>query len=134
MLFAISDINNAAEDDFADVPADDVESDEEDVAPVSFPVRASVTIEKVRRIHLFEPHNVIPWLVNQPLRRMAKVRLPLTRLHKTVLLSLNPYFITRMESLQLSKVLKLTGNAVVYTLDPNSLNLMKVSKHCLSAT
>jgi len=46
VLFAISDINNAAEDDFADVPADDVESDEEDVAPVSFPVRASVTIEK----------------------------------------------------------------------------------------
>jgi len=46
-LFAISDINNAAEDDFADVPADDAEGDEEDVAPVSFPVRASVTVEKV---------------------------------------------------------------------------------------
>jgi complement component 1 Q subcomponent-binding protein len=47
ILFAISDINNAPEDDFAEVPADDVEGDEEDVAPVSFPVRASVTIEKV---------------------------------------------------------------------------------------
>ncbi|CAO3685919.1 unnamed protein product [Umbelopsis ramanniana] len=46
VLFAISDINNAAEDDFADVPADDAEGDEEDVAPVSFPVRASVTVEK----------------------------------------------------------------------------------------
>ncbi|KAG2184547.1 hypothetical protein INT43_000456 [Umbelopsis isabellina] len=48
VLFAISDINNAAEDDFADVPAEDVEGgdEEEDVAPVSFPVRASVTVEK----------------------------------------------------------------------------------------
>jgi hypothetical protein len=46
-LFAISDINNAADDDFADVPADDVEGEDDDVAPVSFPVRASVTIEKV---------------------------------------------------------------------------------------
>ncbi|KAH8554522.1 mitochondrial glycoprotein [Umbelopsis sp. PMI_123] len=46
VLFAISDINNAADDDFADVPADDVEGEDDDVAPVSFPVRASVTIEK----------------------------------------------------------------------------------------
>lgn len=58
VLFAISDINNAAEDDFADVPADDVEGDEEDVAPVSFPVRASVTVEKVRFVHLrMDPTN-----------------------------------------------------------------------------
>jgi hypothetical protein len=55
VLFAISDINNAAEDDFADVPAEDVEGgdEEEEVAPVSFPVRASVTIEKV--IWCFDP-------------------------------------------------------------------------------
>jgi hypothetical protein len=55
-LFAISDINNAAEDDFADVPAEDAEGDEEDVAPVSFPVRASVTVEKVNTSVL--PHSI----------------------------------------------------------------------------
>lgn len=48
-MFSISDINNASPDGF--LPEDDMveaENDEEEEA-VSFPVRASVTIEKVKK-------------------------------------------------------------------------------------
>lgn len=46
VLFSISDINNGSNDDF--LPEDDmVEAETEEEESVSFPVRASVTIEKV---------------------------------------------------------------------------------------
>jgi hypothetical protein len=41
-LFSISDINNAAPEEFLPEGVEDEE------APVNFPVRASVTVEKVR--------------------------------------------------------------------------------------
>ena len=49
VLFSISDINNGASDEF--LPEDDMIEEEE---AVSFPVRASVTIEKVSQLSIKE--------------------------------------------------------------------------------
>lgn len=49
-MFSISDINNATPDEF--LPEDDMVQAEGEEEAVSFPVRASVTIEKVKDLEI----------------------------------------------------------------------------------
>lgn len=91
-MFSISDINNASPDGF--LPEDDMvdnESEEDDEA-VSFPVRASVTIEKVKHKRERVLESVYSSSEND---RMVKVLSPLTPLLKMVKLPLKVSCITR---------------------------------------
>lgn len=121
VLFSIADINNAAPDDFLV----ENEEGEEAMAP-SFPVRASVTIEKVKMAM-----DMCSWAqvkdaewIWELYRRVRASLLSILLLRMVKWLSRASCF-TVIPSSLVNNPLKQTGNVVVCTLVPSSLSWMR---------